>query len=297
MTNRTKGFALAALSAASYGVNPFAVIMYRDGLSVDSVLFYRYALATVLTAILMLVRHESFRLNLKQFALLFALGLIFSFSSISLFISYQYIDVSIASTLLFCYPAMVAVIMMTFFAEKPNAITIVSLILVAIGIMLLNSGSDGSVDNIFGVVIVILSSLAYAIYIVSVQKTSLCTMSSIKVGFYSILFGSLLYVIRLNWCTELQLIPTPQSMACAITLALFPTLISLTALAKAIKYIGSTYAAILGALEPVTAVMLGVVVFGERPTIVEIIGMIIIFVAVTLIIAAPKLLKKKEIQC
>lgn len=297
MTNRTKGFALAALSAASYGVNPFAVVMYNDGLTVDSVLFYRYAMASVLTAILMIVRHESFRLTLNDFWLLLTLGLVFSFSSIALFISYKYIDISIASTLLFCYPALVALIMMTFFGEKPNTITIVALIAVAIGIAMLNSGSDGSIDNIFGIIIVVLSSLAYAIYIVSVQKTRLNQMSSIKVGFYSILFGTLLYVVRLKWCTELQLIRTPQSAACAVTLAVFPTLISLTALAKAIKYIGSTYAAILGALEPVTAVMLGIIIFGERPTIVEIIGMVIVFLAVTLLVAAPKLFKNSNTQC
>lgn len=294
MTNRTKGFTLAAISAASYGVNPFAVIMYNDGLSVDSVLFYRYAFASVLTAILMLVRHESFKITFKEFFLLLTLGLIFSFSSIALFISYKYIDISIASTLLFCYPAMVTLIMAIFFSEKINKTTIIALILVTIGIFLLNSNNNGTIENIFGVLIVILSSLAYAIYIVSVQKTCLNKMSSIKVGFYSILFGSLIYIVRLNWCTELQIIETRQSAICAIILALFPTLISITALAKAIKYIGSTNAAILGALEPVTAVMLGIVIFDERPTIIETIGMITILSAVTIIIATPQILKKQQ---
>ena len=289
MTDRTKGYMLGALSAASYGVNPFAVYMYDDGMSVDSVLFYRYAFAAVLLGGLMYARGESLRLSGKELLLLFVEGLIFSFSSITLFLAYQYIDVSIASTLLFCYPALVAIIMMLFFKEKPSVITVAAIVLVGIGIALLNSGGDGSVDNVIGVLLVVSSSLAYAIYIVSVQKTALARMSSLKVGFYSILFGSLIYIVRLDMCTSLQWLPTMRSGICAVVLAVFPTIISLTALAKSIKYIGSTAAAILGALEPVTAVLIGVIVFGERPTPLAILGMFIVFGAVTMLIAAPKI--------
>ena len=294
MTNRTKGFALAAVSAASYGVNPLAVIMYNDGFSVDSVLFYRYALAAIFTAVLMVAQHESFRLTLKQFALLLALGFIFSFSSIALFTSYQYISVSIASTLLFCYPALVTIAMITFFGEKPNIITIISLVLVLLGVVLLNSMSSNSVGNTIGIAIVLLAALAYTIYIISIQKTSLCNMSAVKVSFYSILFGLILYVIRLHGCTLLQPIHTTPSVICAIALALFPTLISLTTMAKAIKYIGSTHTSILGALEPITATMIGIFAFGERLKITETMGMITLLSAVTLIVVAPKLYRRKN---
>lgn len=289
MTERTKGFALGALSAASYGVNPFAVMMYEDGMTVDEVLFYRYVLAAFLLGGLMLAKRESMALTMKEFWLLLGEGLLFSLSSIMLFVSYQYIDVSIASTLLFCYPALVAIIMMICFGERPSAITVTAIIAVGVGIALLNSGGDGSVDNIVGVVVVIVSSLSYAIYIVSVQKTDLRRMSSLKVSFYSILFGSLIYIVRLRGCADLEMVPTVRSGICVLVLAVFPTLISLTALAKSIKYVGSTAAAIMGAIEPVTAVLIGVVAFGERPTPLAILGMVIVFVAVTLLVAAPKL--------
>lgn len=288
MTNRNKGYLFAAISAASYGVNPLAIIMYNDGLTVDDVLFYRYSMAAILMAILIFVRHESFRLTFNELFLLLGLGLLFSISSIALFISYKYIDVSIASTLLFCYPAIVTIIMMTFFKERPNWITLTSVIIVAIGIFILNYGSYGSVSNILGVVIVILSSLSYAIYIVCIQKTRLRKMSSLKVGFYSILFGNLIYIVRLNWFINLQEIPTTRSAICLSILAIFPTLISLTTLAKAIKYIGSTHSSIIGALEPVTAVLIGIIVFNERPSAIEIVGMLIVIFAVTMLVTIRK---------
>ncbi|MCQ2229548.1 MAG: DMT family transporter [Bacteroidales bacterium] len=292
MTNRTKGFGLAALSAAAYGVNPFAVIMYSDGMSVDSVLACRYLLAIVLMTILMIVKKESFAITLKEGCMLGMLGLLFSGSSLTLFESYRFIDVSIASTLLFCYPAMVAIIMMAFFRERPNIITIGAIVFVFIGIMLLNSGGDNTKSNIIGVLVVVVSSLLYAIYIVCVQKSQLASMSSMKVSYYSIVFGSLVYIVRLKMLTELDIPSTPRAGICAIILAVFPTIISITALAQSIKYIGSTNAAIMGALEPVTAVLLGVIVFSERPSLLAVLGMIIVFVAVTVLIAAPKIFKR-----
>lgn len=289
MTIRTKGFLLGAISAAAYGVNPLALFMYEDGMTTDSVLACRYILAAVLMAGLMVFRRESFSLTFKECVQLMILGMLFSLSSIFLFMSYRYIDVSIASTLLFCYPAMVAVIMILLFKERPSLLTIVSLVLVGIGVVMLNSDGGSSVDSLMGVMFVIISSLQYAVYIVCVQKTSLAKMSSLKVGFYSIAFGSLLYVVRLNMLCDLQLPSTMRSVVCAAILAVFPTLISLVALAAAIRHIGSTSTAILGALEPVTAVLIGVIVFSERPSIIAIMGMLVIFGAVTLLLAAPKL--------
>lgn len=263
--------------------------MYDDGMNVDSVLCYRYILATFFLAALMIARHESFRITLKETMLLFSMGLMFSVSSITLFISYQYIDVSIASTLLFCYPAFVAIIMMTMFKEKPDMTSICSIVLVGIGIVVLNADSYGTLENMVGIAIVILSSLVYAVYMVFVQKTCISKLSSLKVAFYSILFGSTIYIIRLKGMTELQTPPTYQSGICALALAIFPTLVSITTLALAIRYIGSTATAILGSLEPVTAVLIGIIILGERPSILAYLGMIIILAAVTVLVAAPKL--------
>lgn len=51
--------------------------------------------------------------------------------------SYNYMDAGIASTILFVYPVMVAVIMGIFFKEKISAITVFSILLALSGIALL----------------------------------------------------------------------------------------------------------------------------------------------------------------
>lgn len=287
MKDTTKGYLLGALSAASYGVNPLAVSLYDDGFNTDSVLFYRYALAILFMGILMVINKESFKITFKETLLLAVMGTLMSLSSISLFESYNYIDVSTASTLLFVYPALVTIIMLIFYKERPSAAVVVALIGVSIGITLLNYGEGSSSQSIFGVTIVIISSLTYAVYIIMTQKSStLRNLSSLKLSFYALTFGIILFIVRIMYGNELHSLDNISHYGYVITLALFPTLISLTAMAKAIKYIGPTPTAIMGALEPVTAVLLGIVVLGERPSMWTYLGVVIVVLAITLIITS-----------
>lgn len=74
-----------------------------------------------------------------------------------------------------------------------------------------------------------------------------------------------------------------------LALAVFPTAVSFLCTTSAIQYIGSTPTAILGALEPVTAIFFGVTVFGEMLTLRESIGLVMIVTAVTFVIAGSNI--------
>ena len=283
MNNKTKGFIYGAIAAASYGMNPlFALPLYAAGMSVDTVLFYRYFFATIVLGILMKMQHQSFALHKADVLPLVIMGLLFSFSSLLLFMSYNYMDAGIASTILFVYPVMVAVIMGIFFKEKISAITVFSILLALSGIAL----------STLGIIFVLLSSLSYAIYIVGVNRSTLKNLPTTKLTFYAILFGLSVYIVRLNFCTELQIIPSVWLWADVLTLAILPTAVSLICTALAIHYIGSTPTAILGALEPVTALFFGVLLFHEKLTPRLMVGILMIITAVTLIIIGKSLIKK-----
>lgn len=293
MNNKTKGFTYGAIAAASYGMNPlFALPLYAAGMSVDSVLFYRYLLAALVLAVLMKIQGQSFALQKADVLPLVIMGLLFSFSSLLLFMSYNYMDAGIASTILFVYPVMVAVIMGVFFKEKISFITIFSIALALVGISLLYQGDGGKTLSTLGVVLVLLSSLSYAIYIIGVNQSSLKTLPTTKMTFYAILFGLSIYVVRLRFCVDLQMPPTPWLWGSVLALAILPTAVSLICTTLSAHYIGSTPTAILGALEPVTALFFGVLVFHEKLTLRLIIGIVMIIAAVTLIILGKSLLKK-----
>ena len=198
-------------------------------------------------------------------------------------------DAGIASTILFMYPVMVALIMALFFGERASWLTWLCILMAVSGVSLLTKTSDGSTVSLLGVTFVLLSSLSYAIYIVGVNRSSIARMPSAKLTFYALCFGILIYIVRTRGLTELQLPQSALGWACAFCLALFPTIISLVTMTISIRNIGSTPAAILGALEPITALLVGTLVFGERLTPRLCLGIALVLTAVTLLIAGKKI--------
>lgn len=293
MSNTTfKGFTYGAIAAASYGLNPlFTLPLYSAGMTPDSVLFYRYGIALVMLFLLMKVQHQSFSLNRSEILPLVLMGIMFSFSSLTLFMSYNYMDAGIASTILFAYPLLVAIIMAVFFKEKVSFVTLFSIALAFAGIMLLYRGEGGETLSLLGVFLVFLSSLTYAIYIVGVNRSSLRDMPTVKLTFYAVLFGMSVYLVRLKFGLLLQPIPEAGLWLNPVGMALFPTLVSLIFMTKSIHYIGSTPAAILGALEPLTALVIGVTVFGEALTPRIVCGILLILTAVMLVIMGKPLVR------
>lgn len=284
---RKIGLAYGAFASASYGTNPlFALPLYAAGISVNSVLFYRYAIALILYAIwLKFVKQISLKISIKEAGILSILGLFFSLSSFTLFDAFKYIEAGIACTILFIYPVLVAVIMAVFFKEKITKTVISSISLITVGITLLYHGKDGATLNLYGVLIVLLSALLYSLYIVGVKNIKIVRhMNSAKMTFYVMLFGLIVYITNLNFCTELQPLSSPILWLYAVGLALFPTIISIETINVAIKLIGSTTTAILGSLEPLTALFFGVVIFHEQLTPRIILGIIAVLFGVILII-------------
>ena len=286
MNAKAKGYILGSIAAASYGMNPlFALPLYKAGMDPDSVLFFRYLFAIPLLGIMIKARGRSFKIQRKETFPLIIMGLLVALSSLTLFLSYNYMAAGIASTLLFVYPIMVALIMAMVFKEKLALQTIVCMLLALGGIGLLYKSEDGSTLSLIGTLLVFASSLSYAIYIVGINQTSLKNVATLKVTFYVLLFGLSLFVARLLYSGVLN---TPEQWylwANLLALAVFPTAISFLCTTGAIQYIGSTPTAILGALEPVTAIFFGIAVFGESLTVRESFGLVMIIVAVTFVIA------------
>lgn len=286
MNVKAKGYILGAVAAATYGMNPlFALPLYKAGMNPDSVLFSRYLFAIPVLGMMIVARGRSFKLKRKEVLPLIIMGLLVALSSLALFQSYNYMDVGIASTLLFVYPILVALIMWIAFKEKLTLPTVLCILLALGGIGLLYKSGDGSTLNLTGIILVMISALSYAIYIVGVNQSTLKNLATLSLTFYVLLFGLVLFLVRVDFGQSLRVAETWYLWGNLIALAIFPTAISFLCTTQAIQYIGSTPTAILGALEPLTAVFFGVVVFGESLTLRLSCGMLMIILAVTLIIA------------
>lgn len=284
-SRKLQGYLLGVVGAASYGMNPlFALPLMHNGMATSSILFFRYLLAIPVMLVMMWMRGKSVAVTMRQFWLLAIFGTLMGLSSVCLFESYRYMDAGIASTLLFVYPLMVAVIMAVCFKERMSVVGIVSLVVALGGIALLYKGEGGATLSALGTILVMLSSLSYAVYIVGINRTQLSKVPTLTVTFWVLVFGLVVFAVYAAFTGGMQVASGWLEWGCIGGLAIFPTAISFLCTTIAIVYIGSTPTAILGAFEPVTAVFFGILVFGETLTGREVLGLIMIIVAVTMVI-------------
>lgn len=285
MNRRFKGYLIGIVAAATYGLNPlFALHLYADGLTTPVVLLFRYLLAIPVVALMIKARGRNFRVSLRQLAALAGLGLMMGFSSLALFESYHCMEASIASTMLFVYPLMTAILMAVIYRERVGALTWGCMVMALVGLALLTKG-DTSTVSFTGVAWVMGSSLSYAIYLIWVGRPLVAQLGTLKITFYALLFGVLIFAGQILGSPTVPMLPhTAGEWGNLLGLALLPTTVSLICTNVAIKLIGSTPTAILGVFEPVTAVVIGVCVFHEVISPRQFVGLMFVLLSVSLVI-------------
>ncbi len=281
-----KGYALGIISAVSYGLIPIFILPIKQmNFSLDTTLFYRFFISALLLLPILWYKKENLKITRKELYVVMFLGLSYALSSEFLFMGYDLLSPGIASTILFIYPVFVALIMFLVFKEKLNQFTILSLILAFCGVMILSMKNNSFEINFPGLIVVLLSALFYALYTLIVNQTKI-KLSGFKLTFFSFLFTSLFFLVKAKFSGDSLLLPNVEMLINFVIFAFVTTLISSLALVFAIKYIGSTPTAILGALEPVVAVAVSVLMFNEVMTINLMAGITLILIAVIINIIA-----------
>lgn len=293
MSKVVKGFFYGSVSAATYGLIPlFALPVMAKGIYFDSILCYRFFVASVALGCLMFLRKESFRVSSRELMTLIGLGVLFASSAMFLFWSYRLMAAGIASTILFLYPVFVAVLMATLFHEKISWLTQVAIGVALTGVAMLYLGDGDSRLSMGGILVVLMSALTYAVYIIVINKSNVSGMNGQKITFYAMIVAMTLFLIKSQFSGGLQVLPDRQAVLNVVLLGFIPTVISCVAMVSSVHYIGSTYTAVLGAMEPLTAVGVGILVFKEPFTPNLAMGIVLIVVAVTLIVLAGVLLPR-----
>lgn len=284
--NKINGFLYGLLSSASFGLIPlFAIPAMQNGMQFDSILLYRFIFACIALGCILLLDRQSFRISRKDILPLLLLTLLYLMSAVFLFWGYKLMASGVATTIHFMYPVLTTLIMMLFFKEKKSIWRIGAILLAVTGVYFLSGGgTETGTVSFTGLFIVLLSALGYALYLVTMSQMKIGKMKGLKLTFYVFLFGGILLFIGIGTFGEIQAIPNGRTTGNLILLALIPTVISNLALVRAVKSIGSTLASVLGAMEPVTAVCIGIIIFGEAFTTSIGLGITLIIIAVTVII-------------
>ena len=280
MKDIVKGYLCAFISAFTYGLIPLFMIPIKkaESFSVDATLFYRFLIASGAILLFLCYQKQRLRISFREGLIMSVLGLLYALSAEFLFLAYDYLSPGIASTIFFCYPIIVALVLVLFYKEKITLPTVLSLLLVVAGVGVL-SIKEGSTINYVGLGISLLGALVYALYILIVNKVRI-EASGVKISFYSMLFSSLYFWVKTLILGESIAIPSFSLVGDITLFAIITTSLSLVALVYAVRYIGSTPTAIMGAFEPIVAVLISVGLFGEGLTSSLIIGGMVIIAGV-----------------
>lgn len=274
------------LAAVCYGTNPLGALkLYSEGMSTPCVLFYRFSLAWLIIVAVLCFRRESIQISRRELRTLLGLGSLFAISSLTLYLSFHLMAAGVASTMLFIYPVLTAIIMAIFFKERAGITTWLSILLSMVGVALLYwTGGEGHLSPL-GVALVIASALSYALYIIVVDRSEL-NMSPFKINFYVLACCALVMLgYALVTGSNMSLPHSATAWFFVGWLAVVPAIMALVLMVYAAKYIGSTATAILGALEPLTAVLIGIFCFGEAFSLQLALGIVLILASVVLIAA------------
>ena len=280
MKDIVKGYLCAFISAFTYGLIPLFMIPIKkeESFSVDATLFYRFLIASGAIVFFLFYQKERLRISFREGLIMSLLGILYALSAEFLFLAYDYLSPGIASTIFFSYPIIVALVLILFYKEKLTIPTLLSLLLVVVGVGVL-SIKKGEALNYIGLGISLLGALVYALYILIVNKVRI-EFSGVKISFYSMLFSSLYFLVKSLLLRE-SITISSWALAGDLTLfAIITTSLSLVTLVYAVRYIGSTPTAIMGAFEPIVAVLISVGLFGEQLTPSLVIGGMVIITGV-----------------
>lgn len=264
------GIILGLLSAATYGLIPlFTLPLLGRGIPLESVIVYRFVIAAIAMCPLMAAKGYNLAINWRDFLRLALLSGFYIFAVIAFFHSFRFLPSSMAATLQFLYPVMVMLIMIIFFHEKFRWLVCVAVALGLAGVIFLSMGADESMEEksvaalAWGISLALLAGLGNSLYMVALQVAKLPRLNGLAITFYVMIFGAIYAMGNAAATGRLVWIANWNDLLLVILLALVTAVFSNLALVLAIQRIGSTLAAILGVMEPLTAVAVGVTVFQE----------------------------------
>lgn len=283
MSNRAKGFAFVIMSAVFFGLVPlFVKTITAEGCNTLSVSFYRFLLS--LPAMYAVLKIKNIPLGitgeqLKKIIIITAFG--YGGTAVLLFSAYNFIPSGMATTLHFVYPVFTILGCIIFFKAKIIPLKIVSVVLCMCGMFLFHNGEGGA--NILGMVLAFMSGITYSFYIIYIGNGGLKEMPPAKMIFYmNTVAAAMIFVMALlmgEFTTDL----TPKAWIVAFLFASFTSLVGVFGFQIGVKYIGPESASILSTFEPITSVIVGIMVYNESFGIKAVLGCICILASAVIV--------------
>ena len=289
------GFFYSIVSSAAFGLIPlFTLPLMKLGVSGATALFYRFAIATVVLGIVLAMRGERFRARGIDLCKLAGMSFMYTMAALLFFWGFKHMPSGVVATIQFAYPVMVMLIMTVFYHERFSWITATSIALAIAGVYLLSGGGDGDGGanigmSLLALSLLLLSALCNAVYITAIYAARIPNMSGLVMTFYVLAFGAVISGGNSLLSGTFQPLHSWWELLLATLLAVVTAVVSNLTLILAIQRIGSTLTSILGVMEPVTAVAVGILVFNEPFSLSLVAGVALIAASVVLVMLGKQI--------
>lgn len=291
---RLNGIFYAAISSASFGFSPlFSIGLLTAGLSNFDVLSYRWGIAGIVLMIYSFIKKKTLRFNsFDEVWKIILLSILRSITSVTLLIGYANISSGIASTINFMYPIVVALCMMLFFRDRKSPVDFAAIAVSFFGVYLLASGDSLIIEGgntRLGLICSIVSALSFAAYYILMKQIKADKIEVVKFTTWMMLFSAIYFIVCAFLLEgRLTMVTDGKNWLYILGLGLWSTMVSNFTGVKAVRRIGPTLTSILGALQPLTAVILGVIFLHEHLYMRSLIGIVLIMIAVTIVVMHQK---------
>lgn len=291
--NKSVGAVQAAFSSIFFGFIPFfALPLYALGYTSDLTLFYRFFTAAVLMGLFLFAKRKSVAISFKSLCSIMLHGANYFIIALFLFLALRYADSGLVTTVFYTNPIFVLLLSAVFFRERLECYKIVLICLTSFGVGLLSGFFSGNIAiSMLGLVLGLLAGLGYAVYIVLLMKLPARDVSREVFSFYLFLFGALTSLVYMLFSGNFFIASTIDEWMYILGSALITGVASNMLLIYALPQIGAVFVAIIGVLEPLTAVFIGIFYFGERMTYEKAFGILIVACAIILLSVIPNLRK------
>ncbi len=294
MNSQLRGVVNGIISGVSFGMIPlFSIPVIAAGMDNVSILVYRFLFGSAAMLAILLLRKTNMRVSLSELLRIVLLAIFYITTALATLECYKFLSSGIATALVYTDPIWCALIGLAFLGDKFSIKLTSSILLASLGVMMMTGvfSGDGTFSMI-GLLLGLASGLAYGIYLILVPRLKVKHIASLKLTFY-VFFTGMWLLIAYSLMTNGGVEEVPDS-SCWLDLALLgliPTAISNICVTVSLKLIDSTIVAILGAFEPLTAMVVGVVILGEPLGFIGVVGGMLILVAVAILTINPQKLK------
>jgi drug/metabolite transporter (DMT)-like permease len=277
---------MVLISATAFGtLSILAKLAYRAGLGTEQLLAFRFVLAAIgMWGLALVLRQNPLRFERRRLFTLIALGAIFyTGQSLTYFTALHTLPASLCVLIAYIYPSLVVLAGWLFLRRSVSPWHWVALVASFLGVALLVGGAQFQLA--WALVFAIASPAIYTGYILVGERV----MSSVPaVGASAVIMSgaAIAFCVIAAFTGQLALPASESGWAVGIAIALVPTMIAISLFLAGLPRIGAARSSLLSTLEPVVTVLLAVVLLGDRFSTIQVLGGVLIIVAVVVVQSA-----------